>query len=372
MAYRYKTMEQLKDSQLLYNKKPPRFGLGLIFIVLIALVGFLLWSAFTPRIYVVRGAGSVASKERNYIMSSYTGEIIEAYVLEGDYVERGDVLFKISSTDLDLQAQQISGMIEVNEVKIQQYELLEQCIKDGVNRFNQNDEDDKPYYYQYETYINQIEQKEIDVSSYVAYGYTDEQIDAAIKTNEAAISEIYYTTLKNISDSIQGLQTEIDSYEVQLASVNNAQAEYCITASVSGIVHMDTEYKVGMVVQAATAIGSIVNENDGYVASVYITANDMPLIQVGDTVDIAISGLTQTIYGTIGGKVTYIAPEATVNSEENSSAFLAKIELDSTYLVSNQGNIVNISNGMAVEARVHYDEVTYLNYILESLGILLR
>lgn len=372
MAYKHRTIEQLKDSQLLYNKQPPKFGVFLIFTVLIAFVGILIWSYFTPRVYVVKGTGSVVSDERNYIMSSYPGEIVEALVREGDYVEKGDVLFKVSSTELDLQAQQISGMIEVNQAKIRQYELLEQCIKEGVNRFNQNDEEDKPYYYQYETYINQIQQKEIDTSTYTAYGYTDEQIDAAIKNNEAAISEIYYTTLKNISDSIQSLQTEIDSYEVQLASVNSGQAEYPITASVSGIVHMDTEYKEGMVVQAATAIGSIVNENENYMASVYVSANDMPLIHVGDRVDFAVSGLTQTIYGTMEGKVTYISPEATVNSEDKTSAFLVEIALDSTYLVSNQGNMVNVSNGMAVEARVQYDEVTYFNYMLESLGILTR
>lgn len=372
MAYKYKTMEQLKDSQLLYNKQPPKFGVYLVFIVLFSLIGALIWSAFAPRAYIVKGSGSILSDERNFIMSSYTGEIIEALVAEGDYVEKGDVLFRISSTDLDMQAQQITGMIQVNEEKIQQYTRLEQCIKDGVNRFNENDDKDKPYFYQYESYINQVEQKEIDISAYTEYGYTNEQIEATIKTNEAAISEIYYTTLKSVSDSIQSLKTEIASYEVQLSSVNNGQAEYPITASASGIVHMDTEYKEGMVVQAAAAIGSIINENNSYFASVYISSNEMPLVKVGDYVEVMVSGLTQTMYGTLGGEVVYIAPEATVDNQSNTSAFLVKIKLDASYLVSNKGNMVSLSNGMAVEARVQYDEVTYLNYIMESLGILVR
>ncbi len=372
MARSYKTIEQLRDSRLLYDKNPPAFGVYLVFIVLFALIGALIWSVFTPKIYVVKSQGTVTTEARNYIMSAYSGEVKEALIKEGDYVQQGDVLFQVASTELDLQAQQIQGMIEVNQKKITQFERLESCIKDGVNRFDENGEDDKPYYYQYEAYMRQVAQKEVDVSAYKAYNYTDEQIENAVRTNEAAIAEIYYTTLKNISDSIQSLKSEIASYEVQLASVNNGQAEYPVTASVSGIVHMDTEYKDGMVVQAGSAIGTIVNENDSYYAAVYTNANDMPLIHMGDTVKLAISGLNQTIYGTISGRVSYIASEATVNSENNSSAFLVKVQLDTPYLVSNQGQKVNISNGMAVEARIQYDEVSYFNYLLEAFGVITR
>lgn len=372
MSRNYKTIEQLKDSQLLYDKNPPAFGLCLLLIVLCSIVGALIWSIYAPKAYVVKSYGTVVSEARNYIMSAYTGEIIEAYVTEGDYVEAGETIFQISSTDLDLQAQQLSGMIEVNQEKIRQYERLEDCIKKGVNLFDENNEVEKPYYYQYETYMNQIGQKEIDVSAYKSYNYTDEQINSAIRTNEAAIAEIYYSTLHNIADSVQTLRTEIASYEVQLASINNGQAEYPVKASASGIVHMDTEYKTGMVIQAGAAVGSIVNENEHYYVAVYTNANDMPLIHVGDTVDVAILGLTQTIYGTISGEVSYIASEATSNNENNSSTFLVKINLDSAYLVSSQGVKVNVSNGMPVEARIQYDEVTYFNYLLESLGILVR
>ena len=371
MRKKIQTLDDLKDSRLLYDKDPPPFGIWLIMIVLFLLIAIVLWSVSAKRTYVIKSSGTITSTAKNYIMSSYTGEITFANVGEGDYVQQGDILFRISSTDLDLQAEQIKGMIRVNSEKIAQYERLERCTKEGVNRFDENNEEDKPYYYQYETYMNQVGQKEIDASAYKAYDYTDAQIESAIKANEAAIAEIYYSTLKNISDSIQTLKSEIDSYNVQLESIHSGQNNYPITASASGMVHMDTEYKVGMVVQAASAIGSIVSENDTYIATVYTSANDMPLIHVGDLVDISISGLTQSIYGTLGGVVTYIASEPT-NHEDGSSTFLVKIALDSTYLISNQGNKVNISNGMAVEARIQYDEVSYFYYVLESLGVLIR
>ena len=372
MAGRVKQFTDLKDSRLLYDQNPPPLGQIFIVTLVVAMIITIVWSINAPKTYVVKSYGSVISVARNYIMPAYSGEITAAHVTEGSYVEQGDILFQISSTELDLQAEQLKGMILVNEEKIAQYTRLEECMKSGVNMFDENKEADKIYYYMYETYLNQVAQKEMDLSAYRAYNYTDEQIESAVKINEAAIAEIYYSTLRTISDTIQNLQTEIANYEVQLSSITSGQSAYPITASVSGIVHMDTVFKTGMVVQAGGVIGSIVNENDEYYVSVYTAANDMPLIRLGDPVDIAVLGLTQSIYGTIEGTVTYIASEATVDNESGASSFLVKIEPHSLYLISNQGNKVTLSNGMAVEARIRYDEVSYFNYVLESLGLLTR
>lgn len=366
------SIQQLKDSEILYNKNPPAFALWLLLIFCIAMCIALFWSTQATKTYVIKSTGAVRSSDLNYIMSSYSGEIITALVGEGDYVREGDTLFQIESTDLDLQETQLQDLIAASEEKILLYEKLEKSVKTGVNLFDENNITEKPYYYQYEAYMSQVGQKETDLSAYQSYGYTDEQIDNAVRVNEAATAEIYYSTLKSISESIRTLQTEIENYQVQLASVQEGKTKYPIVASTSGVVHMDTEYKVGMVVQAGVAIGSIVAENEVYTARVYTSANDMPLIHVDDRVDIAVSGLTQTIYGTIGGRVSYIASEATINENDGSSSFLVEIDLDSVYLVSNQGNKVNLSNGMAVEARIQYDEVTYFNYMLEALGVLTR
>lgn len=372
MTIQIKKFSDLKDSQLLYDKNPPSLGIFLIITIAAVIVITVVWSIYAPKTYVVKSSGAVVSAARNYIMSEYTGKIIAANVSEGSYIEKNDIIFQLSSIELDLQAEQINGLILVNQKKVAQYKHLEDCIKNGINQFDENNEADKPYYYMYEAYISQVEQKGTDVSAYLSYNYTDEQIESMIKTNEAAIAELYYSTLKTISDTIQTLQTEIANYEVQLSSISSGQANYPVTANASGLVHMDTEYKLGMVVQAGVVIGNIVGENETYYVTVYTAANDRPLIHVGDPVDIAVSGLAQSIYGTVGGTVSYIASEVTINNENGASAFLAKIDLDSTYLISSKGDKVILSNGMAVEARIKYDEVTYFNYVLEALGLLTR
>jgi len=368
----YKTLNELTDSQLLYDKEPPPLGRYLILTVAVALTVALIWSTTAMKPYVVIGNGSVVSDSKNYIMSSYAGEITEALVKEGDYVREGDVLFRLSSTELELQEKQLTDLIKLDRQKIRQYERLESSVKIGKNLFDENREEDKPYYYQYEAYLSQISQNKVDTGVYKSYDYSDAQIEATVRNNEAVIAEIYYSTLKSVSDSIEALRTETASYEIQLESVKSGKSDYPVQANTSGFVHMDTEYKKGMVIPAASAIGSIVRENDRYTAQVYVSASEMPLIHVGDPAEVAVSGLSQNIYGTVSGTVSYISSEASSSGSNTGGYFLVKIPLQSSYLVSNKGNKVNISNGMTVEARIQYDELTYFDYVLDYLGMLVR
>ena len=52
--------------------------------------------------------------------------------------------------------------------------------------------------------------------------------------------------------------------------------------------------------------------------------------------------------------------------------FKIKIKPDVDYIVSKSGRKVNLQNGMTVEVRIIYDEVTYLDYCLEQLGLLVQ
>lgn len=166
-----------------------------------------------------------------------------------------------------------------------------------------------------------------------------------------------------------------DAVEAQLAAIESGQSNYTITANTSGKVHMMSEYKVGMVVQAASAIASISSANEEYIVEAYVSPSDTARINVGDKVDIAVSGIAQSVYGTISGEVTRIDSDISTSQSsegENSSYFKIEVAPDIEYLVSKEGDKVNIYSGMAVETRIQYDKVTYFNYVLESLGVLTR
>ena len=367
-----KNMADLKDSRLLYEKDLPPFGYMLVSIIAILLIAVLIWSLKTPKTFVIKSQGTIESTNKNYIMSPYTGKISKMNVSEGSFVDEGDVLFTVESTELNLQEEQIAGQIQVYSENVSQLKKLEQSIMDGENHFDITKADDRQYYNQYEAYMSQIKQNDIDASTYKAYGYTEAQIEAELEKNNAKISEIYYSTLKSIDESITQYETEIEKLKVQNGAIANGQSEYQVLANASGIVHMINEYKEGMVVQAAGAIGSIANENDQYIVTAYLGVNDRPRVSPGDSVNIEVVGLAQNTYGNLKGRLISVDNDISTSQNGEQSFFKSKIEIETPYLISSKGNKVNISNGMSVEARIIYDELTYFDYLLESLGLLTR
>lgn len=371
-----KTMEQLKDSELLYNKKLPSFGYMIIIIVSILLVSVVIWSLNTSKVYIVKSSGKVQSTNKNYVMSPFTGEIFDVNIEEGKYVEKGDILFKVKSVDLNLQEEQLESQKKIYDTQIEQYKKLVKSIKDDKNYFDPSNSEDNLYYSQYEAYKSQVAQQEIDASTYKAYGYTDEQIESELAKNKNKITEVYHSAIKTAEDAILQAQGQLDSINAQLGAVGTGQNEYVVKANATGKIHMMTEYKEEMVVQAASAIASIASEADEYTVEAYVSVSDVTRINNDDKVDMAIAGLSQTVYGTISGKVINIDSDMTTSQssdgEESSSYFKVSIKPDSKYLLSKEGDKINISNGMAVETRIQYDKVTYFEYVLDALGVITK
>lgn len=371
MRKRIHTLEQLKDSRLLFDKQIPAFGYMLIVIVAVFLVVAVVWSMNTPKVYTIQAQGTVTNTDASYVMCTYTGEIETSYMEEGKLVEAGDTLFTIKSTDYNLQKVQLEDSRLAYEKQISQYQKLVKSIKDNVNYFDSKDSDDELYYSAYETYKAQIGQNTLDTSTYEAYGYTTEQIEAELIKNQKKLSEIYYSTIQSAESAIQEAELQIASIDAQLSAISSGQDAYVVKASTSGVLHKLADYKPGMVVQTTTTVATITPENGERVIEAYVSTTDMARMHEGDEVQIVVDGLSQSVYGTISGKVRQIDSNVTTQQGQDGATmqvFRVLIDMDTDYMVSQSGDKVDVVNGMTVVARVQYDKVTYFNYVLEKLG----
>lgn len=375
MKKQFKTMEQLRDSRLLFEKELPAFGYMLLLVIAISLIGVVVWSIHAVKPYMIISQGTVTNQDASYVMPAYTGEIEQCYMEEGMLVQAGDVLFTIKSTDYNLQEEQLLANKETYEKQIEQSELLVQSIKDDTNYFDASNPEDELYYSTYEAYKSQVAQNKFDGSMYQAYGYSDEQIEAELEKNQGKIAEIYYSAIQSAQNTIREAQQQIEAINAQLAAIQNGQAEYSVKAVADGTLHMLADYKSGMVVQTGSAVATITPENEEVLIEAYISTADMARMEEGDRVQMAVDGLMQSVYGTVTGTVTGIDSNVTSlegQDGQSTSVFKIRIVPDTDYVVSKNGRKVNLSNGMTVEARITYDEVTYFNYVLEKLGLLIR
>ena len=336
MSRRVKSLDEIRESRILFDKNPPAFGYILITVVAVFLIVAVVWSIKTPKVYTIQAQGTVTNDESNYVMCSYTGEILDSNMEEGALVEAGDVLFTIKSTDYDLQQTQLEDNRKSYEEQISQYSLLIKSIKDDTNYFDETKADDGLYWSLFETYKSQVEQNKADVSTYQAYGYTDEQIQAQLETNQGKIDEVYYSAIQSAETKIEEANLQIASIDAQLAAVTSGQDAY-----------------------------------ERYLEA-YVSTSDMARMHEGDRVQVVMDGLSQNVYGTISGSVSRIDSDVTTQEGQDgatSQAFKVMIVLDQDYVLSREGDKVGVTNGMTAAARIQYDKVTYFNYVLEKLGI---
>ena len=370
MTTTIRDINELQDRRIMMEKKLPPFGYALILLTAALILFLVVWSTKNYRTYVSQSSGSVQAANKTYIMSSYSGSITELNIAEGTYVNEGDLIAHIKSTDLDMQQDSIQSQLDIYKKQKSQYEKLVKSIQDDKNYFSETDIDDQPYYYQYETYNSQVAQKAFDASPYQAAGYSDEQIKALMEQNQSEVEALYYSTLQSISASLTSVQSNIDNLQSQMDALSTGANDYYIYAPTSGVIHMDTPYKVGMVLSAGTPLATVASENSDLEVVAYVTLNDRPLLHVGDPCKIAITGLSEYSYGTLTGTVTSIDSDVTASS--SGSYYKMTITPDSTYVISNSGDKVDLSNGMIVTARVEYDKLTYFEYAMEALGVLFR
>ena len=370
MTTTIRDINELQDRRIMMEKKLPPFGYALILLTAALILFLVVWSTKNYRTYVSQTSGSGQAAHKNYIMSSYSGSITELNIAEGTYVNEGDLIAHIKSTDLDMQQDSIQSQLDIYKKQKSQYEKLVKSIQDDKNYFSETDIDDQPYYYQYETYKSQVAQKAFDASPYQAAGYSDEQIKALMEQNQSEVEALYYSTLQSISASLTSVQSNIDNLQSQMDSLSTGANDYYIYAPTSGVIHMDTPYKVGMVLSAGTPLATVASENSDLEVVAYVTLSDRPLLHVGDPCKIAITGLSEYSYGTLTGTVTSIDSDVTASS--SGSYYKMTITPDSTYVISNSGDKVDLSNGMSVTARVEYDKLTYFEYAMEALGVLFR
>ena len=375
MSKQIKTMEQLRDSRLLFEKKLPAFGFILLLIITCSLAGVIIWSIYAKKPYMIITQGTVTNRDSSYVMPVYTGEIEQCYLEEGKLVEEGEVLFTIKSTDYNVQEEQLEESRQSYEKQKEQSERLVQSIKDDTNYFDASEAEDELYYSTFEAYKAQVTQNTFDASMYQAYGYSEEQIENELEKNQGKVSEIYYSAIRSAENMVQEAQTQIDAIDAQLLAIGSGQAEYSVKAASTGILHLLADYKSGMVVQTGSAVGTITPENADVLIEAYVSTADMARMEEGDKVELAVDGLVQSVYGNISGTVKTIDSNVTsIEGKDGSSnsVFKIKVEPSEDYVVSKTGKKVNLSNGMTVETRIIYDEVTYFNYVIEKLGLMTK
>ena len=351
-------LNEITDSKILYDRKPPAFMKYIILIVTALIIALLIWANKSVKTYMVKGQGLVVSENKFHIMTKGSGEIKDVFIKEGSEVKEGDVLFTTNGLESELQLEQIIAQINTYTRRIELLTLAEENATNGTNKFDPNNEEEIEFYNKLSaTYIARKE-FEVNKESLKSQGYDDKQIEEYAKTQKNKLNEQYYKTISEFTNEKNQYELELSKLIAQKEALEKGKEQYKVVAQKTGVIHLNTPLTSGMVLQGGTLIGTITSKTEELTIETMLHSTDRPRIHVEDEVALAIGGLLQSEYGTIPGKVISIDEDATIDNEKGNVFFKVKVKPDKTYLEDSKGEKVNLTLGMVAETRVKYEKIS--------------
>lgn len=361
-------LNEITDSKILHDRKPPAFMKYIILIVTALIVVAIIWANKSVKTYMVKGQGIVVSENKSHVMTKTSGEIKDVFIIEGSEVKEGDILFTTNGLESDLQLEQIIAQINTFSRRIELLSMAEENATNGTNYFDRYNEEEKEFYNKLNAAYIARKEFNVDKKSLKDQGYEEKQIEEYARTQKNKSDEHYYKTISEFTTEKNQYELELSKLAAQKEALEKGKEQYEVVAQKSGVIHLNTPLTSGMVLQGGSLIGTITSKEE-LIIETMLPSSDRPRIHVGDEVALAVGGLLQSEYGTIPGKVISIDEDATIDNEKGNVFFKVKVKPDETYLEDSKGEKVKLTLGMVAETRVKYEKITYMKYILELIGI---
>lgn len=338
------SIEELKSSKILYDKNPPKFLLWILFAIFSFLTFIIILSCFTHKTEVVKSSAILMSNNKTSVQSKVSGKISEVYVNNGELVEKGAILFEIDNTETLAQMTAYRTKAEFIDEYIDNYNVLIDSLSSiDIENIEKNNPFESGYfYYQYESVYKAINSSEVSSRQDV--------IDQYIESYYQTIFQYQYEYLSNKSQE-ELYESILDSYNVYATS--------------SGYVNYNTDIYSGLVIDQ-NIIGTISDKvtNDNAEFEAYVPVSYRTFIWVDKSVEMAVSGLSQSKYGTLKGIISYIGQDYV--TIDNNIYYLIKIIPESICMKEN----IVLTNGQAVEVRIKYEDLTWFKWALKKIGII--
>ncbi len=421
----YEFMHSLSSAML--ESTPVRLRMVLFFWV-IAIFAFLTWAYFAQIDEIARGSGKVIPSGQNQIIQNLEGGIVEEILVkEGELVEKGEPLVKISN--IKSQSSFETSKIKADSLKAKIIRLKAQAtggkfvvskeLRDEIPQFIANEKS------LYLTNINELnsklttlkeklkqrQQELLEARTHIAHlrdsykmitqevKMTEPMVKKGIRSKidflklkrEANdIEERYLTTKKSIprlKSAIKEAKSSINSTKLlfqsdaktklndamtqcQAIKANNTSLKDQVTRTLvkspmKGIVKNLFIHTVGGVIKPGEDIMEIVPSEEKLLVEVKIKPSDIAFIYYGQKAVVKFSAYNFSIYGGLNGKVVLISPD-TVKDKKGKTFYTVRIQTDKNH-IAYKGKKLKIIPGMTTTVNIITGKKTILDYILKPI-----
>jgi len=418
---KFYSKNELKTSRVFFDKNPPQFMTLFIIIVFIILIFGIFISASVIKPYIVKASGTVVAENTHYISVNVSGSIDQIYVESGQSVKAGDLLFSITSGMNGLESKIVLEQISELEELLDVIDKFEKSLNTKKNLLNKRGKELEYYslveYYldilKIEEYQKNLTLKDLEEKKEQKNKIVTEinELEVKLSNNNENENEDNITNIKSQLDSklaeknqlqeeIESLQNELKNpysqgnqtylqmlselgqtrtnVQTQLIELNakykvlsTEDSNYDVVATSDGIIHYLIPLKTGMSVQQSQVIAEISNnDSNQYYIEAFIHAADRSKVNVGDEVNISLTGINTMKFGTIKGNVKEIDQGTISQDTSQGTLFFYRciIEMYDSTIKSRKNETIQVIHSMPAEARIVYEKETYLEWILKLLN----
>lgn len=420
--------EFMNELEAATREKPSGPAILLLISLAAFISAFILWAAITQVEEIARGQGQVVPTREIQVVQSLEGGILqELLVAEGDRVEKGQILLRIS----DVQFSSEERGTEARSLGLRAKKTRLKAEADGT-AFTLPDEilQKAPKVAENEKALYESRQKELATS----FTILDDRINKAtadleevkaeisrLSSSRAGLNREYAITrdmvakravpkleqirlereLADIGGQINARSKEKEGLEAELSAVKNERQSQVekfrstalselnevetqisalneslksigdrvdrteIRAPASGLVNAIRLKTVGGVVEPAMQLVEIVPVDDELKIIAKVAPSDVAFLKRGQPVKVKISAYDSQIYGALDGELVRIAANSTADRDGN-VMFEIEVKTVRNYL-GDAANPLPITPGMVAEVNVVTGRRTIMYYLLKPL-----
>ena len=408
-----------------------RSGSSVLLLSVITLIAIIvMWAAVTELDNVVRGSGKTVSEAQNQLVqSSEPGVIRTRYVSEGDFVEKGELLFDIdpvdAKTQLD-QAQKRQSSLKIKAIRLQAEvdgttpeftdELIEASpaavttelalfrarLEDlstksailGQRRLQKLNEIEE-LRIQYITAQNglalirqEIETIEPLVKSGLAPATrlislqreeeaslgTANSAESGQKRIEAGLDELDEQLKAEQQSYVTSALTDLSAIEGEMAelaaripALESRVERTSVRSPVDGGINRVNYVTADAYVSTGDVLLEIVPTGSDLIVETRINPKDIAEIVIGQDVKISLTAYDPSKYGRIDGRVASVSADALSDNQTGEQYYLVDVSIDGE-LYEDDGSAVTVLPGMVASIDVLSGKRTVLDYFWQPIA----
>ena len=408
-----------------------RSSSSVLLLTVVALIAIIImWAAVTELDNVVRGSGKTVSEAQNQLVqSSEPGVIRSRYVSEGDFVERGQLLFDIdpvdAKTQLD-QAEKRQATLMIKSIRLQAEvdevipsfpdELMENAPSavttelalfrarlDDLNtkssileqrrlqKLNEIDEL-KIQFETAENGLSLIRQEIGKVAPLVRSGLAPETRLLALQREEeasigkansaqsgqkriaAGLDEIDQQLIAEKQAYVTSALTDLSSIEGEMSelaaripALESRVERTSVKSPVDGVINRLNYVTADAYVSTGDVLLEIVPTGSDLIVETRINPKDIAEIILGQDVKISLTAYDPSKYGRIDGKVASISADALSDQQTGEQYYLVDVTIYGS-LYEEDGSAVTILPGMVASIDVLSGKRTVLDYFWQPIA----